>query len=128
MTFICGLILALAALIPAQGNVGTPLIAGNASWCAPTPKYCHGWGGHALVGAMPGYTHPVWAKVCRQDDPAVCTTVHVISLCACGNHVIDLSPYAFTRLEPRLSRGIVAVEVEVLTRVPTVLPATDTVP
>ena len=125
MTFLMGCILALAALIPAQGNVGTALTAGNASWCAPTPKYCHGWGGHALVAAMPGYHGPVWAKVCRQDDPARCVTVHVISFCACGNHVIDLSPYAFKRLAP-LSRGIVAVEVEVLRDIP--LPPTDTVP
>ena len=123
MTFLLGCLLALATMLPAQGAIGTSLIAGNASWCAPTPKYCHGWGGHSLVGAMPGYTHPVWAKVCRQDS-SVCITVHVISFCACGNHVIDLSPYAFKRLAP-LSRGIVAVEVEVLTRVPTVLPATD---
>lgn len=120
--------LLLAFSLTSGGRIGTSLEAGYATWCAPTPTHCQGWGGEAHVGAVPGYHGPRYAaKVCREDDPARCVTVTVLSWCACGQRhgrdtVIDLSPAAFRELAPT-SRGIVLVTVE---SVDIGLPATDT--
>lgn len=114
---------------PTIGPMPPPAVAvrGVASWCAPTPKYCHGWGGHALLAAVPtfsyGDTH-YRIEVCRTDG-AACVQATVVSFCACrAGRVVDLSPFAFTHLAP-LSAGVVRVEVE---RVGpgTTPPATDT--
>lgn len=86
---------------------------GMASYCAPTPKYCQSWGGTARLAAVPTFHYgdrPYVIRVCRADNPGRCTTATVVSYCACGNKIMDLSPYAFTRLQP-LYRGVVRVVV-----------------
>jgi hypothetical protein len=93
----------------ARGHV----IRGSASYCAPTPKYCQSWGGKVRLAAVPTFHYGdrrYVIRVCRQDNPSRCVTATVVSYCACGSHVVDLSPYAFTRLQP-LYRGTVRVTV-----------------
>ena len=88
--------------------------AGLASWCAPTPTHCQTWGGDALVGAVPSFRfgdRPYRVIVRRQDDPSRFVIVTIVSNCACGEHVIDLSPAAFRKLAPQ-SVGEVAVSIE----------------
>jgi hypothetical protein len=119
MLALAALLLIAAGLTPAAFHVDT--IRGLASWCAPTPRYCHGWD-KARLAAVPSFRNgdkPYLVRVCSATR---CTVARVVSFCACGNHVIDLSPPAFRNLAP-LSRGVVRVTV---TRVE--LPATDTVP
>ncbi len=91
-----------------------PAIAGGlASFCAPTPTHCQSWGGDAHLGAVPSFRYgdrPYRVTVCRQDHRSTCTTVTVVSFCACGRFLIDLSPAAFSELAP-LSRGTVPVTI-----------------
>jgi hypothetical protein len=108
------------------------LIAGVATWCAPTPTHCQSWGGGAMVGAVPGFDgDPYTVRVCLdvQLSTFSCVVVRVVSSCACGDRggrgtVIDLSPAAFRKLAP-LSRGVIPVTVE---RADILLPATDMIP
>lgn len=97
-------------------EVGVPLVAGIASWCAPTPTRCQAWGGSAHLGAMPGFRfgdEPYRVRVATLDGRRS-TIVTVVSYCGCpGARVIDLSPAAFAELAPQ-SIGLVAVTVEVL--------------
>jgi hypothetical protein len=89
------------------------VVRGTASYCAPTPKYCQSWGGTARLAAVPTFHYGdrrYTIVVCRADDRSRCTTAIVVSYCACGDKVVDLSPYAFARLAP-LSRGVVTVTV-----------------
>lgn len=129
----------LIVLATAFGQVGTPpqsetqldsvLIGGWATWCAETPRHCTGWDTR-YVGAVPSFRHgdkPYRVRVCLADGSR-CTTVTVVSYCACGDRhgvatIIDLSPPAFRELAP-LSRGVIRVE---LTNANAVrLPETDT--
>jgi hypothetical protein len=111
-----------------EGDVGSALIGGKATWCAPTPTHCQSWGGGALVGAVPSFSYgdePYLAEVC---SGGACVTVTVVSYCACGDRggeptVIDLSPAAFSRLAP-LSAGVIDVTME--SGGPAALPPTDT--
>ncbi len=116
-------ITAMASLMdPADGTAST---SGWASYCLPTPTRCQSWGGAARLGAVPSFRwgdDPYTVNVCREDDASVCVTVRVVSYCGCGNKLIDLSGYAFTRLAP-LSRGVVRVVVRRIE-----LPPTDTEP
>lgn len=118
----------------AEAGIGTPLsiARGVATYCAPTPTKCQGWGGGAMLGAVQSFTDgdkPYSATVCL-NGTRPCVTVTVVSYCACGDRpggptVIDLSPAAFRGLAP-LSRGVIPVTLE--TGGPIVLPATDTAP
>ena len=89
--------------------IGTAVFQASATWCAPTASgQCRGWGGSALLAALPtfrygdpSYRVRVWFGERHVD-------VTVVSICDCG---IDLSPTAFARLAP-LSRGRIDVEVE----------------
>jgi hypothetical protein len=90
-------------------------ISGTASYCAPTPTRCQGWGGTARLGAVPTFhfgDRRYLARACERlaDAGTRCVTVLVVSYCACRDKVIDLSPDAFRQLAP-LSRGIVPVRV-----------------
>lgn len=113
---------------------GAPLITepaamsgGLATWCAPTPKYCHGWGGKAHLGAVPSFRYgdPPYRVVVHHGDRS--TVVLVVSFCACpGARIIDLSPAAFSELAP-MSLGVIPVTLEELGSGPTP-PPTDTEP
>ena len=95
---------------PTPKPVQRTLWKGLASYCAPTPKYCRGWGGTARLAAVPSFHYgdtPYYVTVRSATGRVV---VKVVSYCACGNKVIDLSPYAFQKLAP-LSRGVVPVTV-----------------
>lgn len=104
---------------------------GWATWCAPTPKYCKGWGGSAMLGAVRSFRYgdqPYPVRVRYQGKSVVVT---VVSYCACGDRngiptVIDLSPAAFRQLADQ-DLGVIMVAVEPLKSVPT-LPATETQP
>lgn len=110
-----------------------PYQRGWATWCAPTPTQCQSWGGDARLGAMPSFRWgdaPFAARVCT--DGTACTTVTVVSFCACGDRhgiptVIDLSPAAMEAIEPDYRRlGIVRVTVEFPAGPRLTLPPTDT--
>jgi hypothetical protein len=104
-------------------TVVAALVGGTATWCAPTPTHCQSWGGRALKAAVESFTYgddPYLVRVCR-DGTNRCVTVTVVSYCACGITLIDLSPYAFRQLAP-LSRGRIRVTVDDIVG----LPATDT--
>ena len=115
--------------VPPVGPVPdtSTVLRGTATWCAPTPTHCQSWGGKAKLGAVQSFTwgdKPYSVRVCRVGG--ACTTVRVVSFCACGNTLIDLSPFSFRKLAP-LSRGRIHVTVE---RISTpglpVLPPTST--
>jgi hypothetical protein len=132
------LLLACILLAPSapQTEIGEPLTSwevpdtataetGTATWCAPTPRYCQSWGGSAMKGAVQSFRYgdtPYRVKVCRVGTSR-CTTVTVVSFCACGNTLIDLSPAAFRQLAP-LSRGRIRVTMTKGGRI--VLPPTST--
>lgn len=105
---------------------------GLASWCAPTPKYCHGWAPPAMLAAVPSFRYGdarYRVRVCRQDDASRCATVTVVSFCACGNKIIDLSTAAFDRLANHHLRGTVPVFVVPAGNAPaSTLPPTSTAP
>jgi len=96
--------------------VASVSLRGWATWCAPTPTRCQGWGGDAHLGAVPSFTYgatPYNVTVCHEG---ACTYVRVVSYCACGDRqgiptVIDLSPAAFRDLAP-LSAGVIDVSIE----------------
>jgi len=107
---------------------------GWATWCAPTPTKCQGWGGDAKVGAVRSFRFgddPYVVQVCAfEDGRTACTHVRVVSHCACGDRhgiptVIDLSPAAFRELAPQ-RLGVIRVEVSGPIRI--ALPATDVAP
>jgi rare lipoprotein A (peptidoglycan hydrolase) len=111
-SLICALLLALSA--------GSSVQSGLATWYA-TPGL--------TAAAGPLLRHGDWRGSFVRVCAGKCVTVQLTDACWCPDRhgspvLLDLSASAFRRLAP-LSRGIVAVEVEVLTRVPTVLPATD---
>jgi hypothetical protein len=87
------------------------VLRGTAAWCAPTATRCKGWGGHVLLGAVRSFRwgdRPYRVRVVSGSRSVVVT---VVSFCACGgDRVIDLSPYAFSKLAP-LSAGLVRVRV-----------------
>lgn len=136
------------ALLPGQGGVtdpGAPIVAssptryGVATYCAPTPRYCRGWGGRAMLGAVPSFRFGddrYQAEVCAfRGGSTSCVVVTVVSFCGCGDRhgkptLIDLSPAAFRQLAP-LSLGVVDVSVRRIdgTSVPRgTLPPTDVAP
>ena len=95
-------------------------VSGTATYCAPTPRYCQSWGGKAKLGAVQSFRwgdRPYTVTVCLRDDPERCVAVRVVSHCACGRTLIDLSPYAFTRLAP-LRLGRIHVTVSTLPPLP----------
>lgn len=109
-------------LAPPETDAASSIVVGLASYCAPTPRYCKHWGGHAMLGAVPGYGgKPYWAKVTHGDRSIV---VRVVSFCACGaGKVVDLSPFAFKLLNHgSLAAGVIPVTLESGDTVP---PATD---
>ena len=119
-----------------EGALGVPTTptsapeeaSGTATYCAPTPRYCHGWGGRVRLGAVGSFSwgdRPYNATVCLRSDPDRCVVVRVVSNCDCGRTLIDLSPYAFTRLAP-LWRGRIAVTLSVGAAIVPTLPPTDT--
>lgn len=133
--FLLALSIALGSLTPspapqpeAAGAVGTWALEGVATYCAPTPRHCQGWGGDAMLGAVPDYAgQPYWARVSHGSKSVI---VRVVSFCACGNRagkstIIDLSPAAFRRLAGSLAPGVIDVTVEWPIGGPE-LPATDT--
>lgn len=101
----------LIVLATAFGQVGTPLIGGQATWYnAPSRKDAaagpdlrfDGWRGS-------------WVRVTSGERSV---TVQLTDWCACGDRngrptVIDLDDAAFAELAP-LSRGVLDVEVEIL--------------
>lgn len=94
-------------VLPVTSTIQT----GTATYCAPTPRYCHGWGGTARLGAVKSFRwgdRPYYVRV-RSGGHSV--VVKVVSYCACGVTLIDLSPYAFQRLAP-LWKGRIRVTVE----------------
>jgi hypothetical protein len=111
-----------------SGEVGTALYSASATWCAPTPTQCQGWGGDAKLAAVNTFRYgdePYWVRVWRG---AKHVDVRVVSFCECGGSpfAIDLSVSAFVVLAP-LERGRVDVTIEDLRGVAGVpLPQTDT--
>jgi rare lipoprotein A (peptidoglycan hydrolase) len=67
------------------------------------------------LGAVPSFRwgdRPYRVRVCRQDRPTRCVTVRIVSFCRCPDgRVIDLSPWAFSKLAPTW-RGTLPVSVE----------------
>ena len=120
MTFLLGCILALAALLPAQGAIGTPLIAGQANFADPS----HGSG--YLAMRLPRGTQ-----------------VHICGAGGCVNMVVndygpveatgDIADIALVKvakvcgytIPEAKRRGECSVEVEVGVRI--ALPPTDAV-
>jgi rare lipoprotein A (peptidoglycan hydrolase) len=110
---ICALLLALAQ--------GSAMQAGLATW------YDDGPGLYAAAGPL--LRHGDWRGSFVRVCAGKCVTVQLTDWCACGDRggqptLLDLSASAFKRLAP-LSKGIVAVEVQVLSDIP--LPPTDTI-
>jgi hypothetical protein len=122
MTFLLGCILALASLLSSQGAIGTPLQSGLATWYS-TPGL--------TAAAGPDLRHGDWrGSLVRVTSRGHSVTVRLTDACWCPDRggvpvLLDLSRSAFSRLAPP-SRGVIAVEVEVLGDIR--LPATDTVP
>lgn len=125
------------------GEIGEPLYVvrgelpdtatverGTATFCAPTPKYCQSWGGTAMKGAVQSFRYgdtPYVVKVCRDDaDDLPCVRVSVVSFCACGRTLIDLSPYAFRQLAGPRYRIIGRIRVTMTRGGNVVLPPTST--
>lgn len=94
----------------------------TATWCAPTPRYCHGWD-TAYVGARWSFRwgdKPYAVQVCGIGYG--CTVVRVVSFCACRDRKgIDLSLPAWEEIGAPFGLGRIDVTIR---RVPT-LPATD---
>jgi rare lipoprotein A (peptidoglycan hydrolase) len=117
---VCGLILALAALLPAQGATSS-LRSGLATW------YDDGPGLYAAAG--PDLRHGDWrGSFVTVTSGSRSVTVQLTDWCACGDRngrptLLDLSATAFRRLAP-LSKGVIAVEVTTGARIE--LPRTDT--
>jgi hypothetical protein len=109
-----------AAVHPARLPDTATDVAGTATWCAPTPRYCHGWGGTAHLGAMASFRYGDRPYLVTVRRGSAKTIVRVVSYCDCGSTLIDLSPAAFRDLAP-LSRG----RIRVTLTVGVALPATD---
>lgn len=151
MTFICAIILAVLASLPAPIAATTPgvgpeplstgnavqagaslapaLLGGVATWYVDAKHHPHG-GLYAAAG--PSLRHGEWrGSLVRVTSGGRSVTVRLTDFCACGDRngiptILDLSADAFRKLAP-LSRGIVAVEVEPGIALPS-LPPTDTAP
>jgi len=86
---------------------------GTASWCAPTPRYCHGWQPPALVAAVTSFRYgdrPYRVLVIGERG-RVTVTVLSYGVLPRGR-VIDLSPAAFEQACGALWRGVCDVQVE----------------
>jgi hypothetical protein len=121
MTFILGCILALASLLPAQGAIGPPLIAGQANFADPS----HGSG--YLAMRLPRGTH---VRITGAGGSVLMTVNDYGPVEATGD-IADIALVRFARIcgwtvAEAKRRGECAVEVEVGVRI--ALPATDTVP
>jgi hypothetical protein len=107
-----------------EGDIGTALVGGKATWYDDGPGL-YGAAGPVLreaLGGDPAFRGQT-VRVCADD----CVLVRLTDWCACGDRggvptVIDLSPDAFARLAP-LSAGVIDVTIELGG---VVLPATDT--
>lgn len=87
-------------------------VSGSATYCAPTPKYCHGWDRSyvAAIGNFHWGDKPYKVQVCSKNT-GKCVIVTVISFCACGkSNGIDLSVPAFKAIDG-LWRGRINVTV-----------------
>lgn len=120
MTFLMGCLLALASLIPAQGGIGTPLIAGQANYADPS----HGSG--YLAMRLPRGTH---VRISGAGGSVLMTVNDYGPVEATGD-IADIALVRFAKvcgytIPEAKRRGECAVEVEVLGDIP--LPATDTV-
>lgn len=114
---------------PPTGPITEPaaVAGGLATWCAPTPTHCQSWGGDAHLAAVPDFhfgDRPYRVVVHYRGHR---TTVTVVSFCACGGRIIDLSPAAFADLAP-LSHGVIEVTVEDLRGPAPTPPPTDVEP
>lgn len=112
--------------VPVGGAPISALESGTATYCAPTPRYCQSWGGDAMLGAVASFSYgdrPYRVEVCNTDNGR-CTSVTIVSFCACGPTLIDLSPAAFLALEPR-GLHIGRIPVTVRTGAQATLPPTD---
>jgi hypothetical protein len=107
-----------------EGDIGTALVGGKATWYDDGSGY-YGAAGPVLreaLGGDPAFRGQT-VRVCADD----CVLVRLTDWCACGDRggaptLIDLSPDAFARLAP-LSAGVIDVTIELGG---VVLPATDT--
>jgi hypothetical protein len=107
-----------------EGDVGTALIGGEATWYDDGSGY-YGAAGPVLreaLGGDPAFRGQT-VRVCADD----CVLVRLTDWCACGDRggvptLIDLSPDAFARLAP-LSAGVIDVTIELGG---VTLPETDT--
>lgn len=107
--------LSILVLIFAASWAGPANDIRTATWCAPTPRYCHGWDRQyvAAVGSFRYGDEPYTVQVCRADRPSTCTHVLVVSFCECRPGGIDLSVPAFKELAP-LSVGVIEVRVSAI--------------
>lgn len=86
---------------------------GSASWCAPTPRYCHGWQPPALFAAVSSFRYGDDRYTVTVQGPAGTVTVTVVSYGVLPKgRVIDLSPAAFQRACGDLSMGVCRVVVK----------------
>jgi hypothetical protein len=96
-----------------EGEVGTALIGGKATWY-DDGSGLYGAAGPVLreaLGGDPAFRGQT-VRVCADD----CVLVRLTDWCACGDRggvptLIDLSPDAFARLAP-LSAGVIDVTIE----------------
>lgn len=86
---------------------------GSASWCAPTPRYCRGWGGDAHVAAVGSFSYGDKPYTVRVRGTNGVTTVTVVSYGVLPKgRVIDLSPASFREACGPQSMGVCRVTVE----------------
>jgi hypothetical protein len=96
-----------------EGDIGTALVGGKATWYDDGSGY-YGAAGPVLreaLGGDPAFRGQT-VRVCADD----CVLVRLTDWCACGDRggvptLIDLSPDAFARLAP-LSAGVINVTIE----------------
>lgn len=88
-------------------------VTGTASWCAPTPRYCHGWQPPALVAAVGSFRYgdARYRVLVIGDRGQVTVTVVSYGVLPKGR-IIDLSTAAFEAACGPLSRGVCSVTVE----------------
>lgn len=107
---------------------GAPHTPGEASW------YDDGPGLYGAVHSWRFGDEPYWVEVCRQDASATCVLVFVRDYMRHPTRAIDLSPDAFVRLWPGLSRsealdrGVVDVMVRVTGAAATLPPTHEETP
>jgi hypothetical protein len=113
--------LAVCAVLLLLGQLGTPLIAGQANYADPSH------GSSYLAMRLPRGTH---VRITGAGGSVLMTVNDYGPVEATGD-IADIALVRFAKvcgytIPEAKRRGECAVEVEVLTRVPTVLPATDT--